>query len=271
MSRFRRTGSLLVAIGGSLGIALCVAAIVGASLLAARLRGINALAHDGIERSVSTVRAQVLRAQQRVVESKITSEDVHQQLADWSRHAATKRAAEKLDVQAKAEQLSLSLADVDRYLELGQSLADSIHDTLELAAELGIRSERASASPIAQHLAETRAQLHQATAALAEIRRRVDEVADTGPLGERWQAVIQFALRVVATVGEVDDRLAAVAEKLRELQAWAEGSEIKVRRWILGGQIAATAILAWLALGQASLCVHGWRVWRRPSEVSAAW
>jgi hypothetical protein len=265
MSRLKRCGRLFMAVGGVLGAALCIAAIVAVWLFAARLREINELAHDGLVRSAQRAREQVVRAQQSVVESRIGSEDLRRRLADWSRETAARHAAEKLDIQAKAERLSTGLETVDQYLELGQALADSIHDTIELAALLGIRENDSPPTALREHFEATRTRLHQATTTLVEIRRRVDDIADAGQISERRQQAIQLSLRVVATVSNLDERMADAANRIDEAQSWARESKTKTRNWIIAGQIAASAILAWLGLGQESLCLLAYRASRSTS------
>jgi hypothetical protein len=265
MSRFKRCGRWLVTIGGILGVALCFAAIVAVWLFAARLREINELAHDGLVRSAQRAREQVLRAQQSVVESRIDSEDLRQRLASWSTETAARHAAAKLDIQTKAERLSTGLETIDQYLELGQSLADSIHDTIELAGLLGIREDDSPQTALRERFEATRTRLHEATTTLVEIRRRVDDVADAGQMSERRQQAIQLSLRVIATVGNLDEHLADAANRIDEAQSWASDSKTKVRNWTIAGQIVASAILAWLGLGQASLCRQAYRASQRTS------
>jgi len=265
----KRLGALLVAAGGAFGTILCLAAIAAAWLVAARLSDLNEFARDGIGRSSAAVHARLVNAQQLVARSKITSENVRQSVTDWTKQTAAKRVATKLDIQTKADQLDAGLAEIDRYLEVAGAAADGIHGTIVLARKLGVRVDEAAIDPAQTKLAALRLQISEASETLADIRRRVADVADGEPLGERAQRIVQLALRIVATVGEIDNRLAEAAQRLVDTQARARESKANVNFWILVGQFVVFAAMAWLALGQAVLAQRGWNAFRQHGPPTA--
>jgi hypothetical protein len=72
-----------------------------------------------------------------------------------------------------------------------------------------------------------------------------------------------LALRVAATLGEIDARLGESANKLSEVQAKGLHLKSKTHTYIAIAEIGAVLLIAWMAAGQAVLCLHGWKVYGR--------
>jgi len=70
---------------------------------------------------------------------------------------------------------------------------------------------------------------------------------------------LRLALRVIATLSSIDTRLEEFASRLAATREDLPEAEATALRWILTAAAAATLALAWIAAGQAALCVVAWR------------
>jgi DNA-binding transcriptional MerR regulator len=248
---------------GFLGVITCVAGIAAVWSVGSRLSRANEKVFDAVDKSLAAVRDRVLKTQRRVQELKITSEDIREGLKDWTRKAASERLASRLEVGVKAEQLVLGLQQADLWLEMSGASIQGVQQALEMGSSMGAPIDPALVDPLLEKLAGLRSQLKQATETVDGIRMRAAEMADGAPLEERIDQVVKLALRVAATLGEIDARLGESANKLSEVQAKGLHLKSKTHTYIAIAEIGAVLLIAWMAAGQAVLCLHGWKVYGR--------
>jgi hypothetical protein len=74
--------------------------------------------------------------------------------------------------------------------------------------------------------------------------------------------------RILSTIDEIDTRLDEPVMRLSALQNDARQLKATASAYISLTTIACYALLAWIAAGQAALCLWGWKSFR-PSRSSA--
>ena len=251
--------SLLALSLGFLGVVVCGAGIAAVWSAGSRLSRANENVFDGIDESLVVVRNRVLGARRRVQESKITTEDVEQSLRNWTRRETSKRLESRLTVGKNAEQLALAFQQADQWLELSGVSIQSVQRALELGSSIGAPVDATLVDPMLEKLASLRGQLKRATETADGIRERAAEIAEGESVEERIDQAVQLALRLVATLGELDSHLRESAEILTETQAKAQHLKSKTHLCIVTAQIGAVLLIAWMAAGQACMGLLGWK------------
>ena len=267
---FKRPLALFVLSLGFLGVIACVAGVAAVWSVGSRLSRTNENVFDAVDKSLVAVRDRVLKTQRRVQELKITSEDIRESLKNWTRKAASERLTSRLAVREKAEKLELGLQQVDLWLEMSGASIQGVQQALELGSSMGAPVDSEFVDPLLEKFASIRSQLKQATETVDGIRMRTAEIADDATLEERIDQAVQLALRVLVTLGEIDSRLGESANKLSEVQTKGQYLKSKTHSFIVIAQIAAVLLIAWMAAGQASLCLHGWKDYRRNRSAGLA-
>ena len=217
----------------------------------------------GFDKSLAAVKDRILGVQRRVQELKITTDDVVQGLRNWTQKATSERLVRRLAVAEKAEQLAKGLQQADQWLEMSQVAIQGVQQALELGSSMGAPVDDALAEPLLERLASLRSQLQKASEMVAGIRSRAAAIAEGASLEERIHQAVQLALRVVATLGESDSRLGEFADKFSEARTKGQHLKSKTHACIFIAQMGVVLLIAWMAVGQASLCLHGWKNYRR--------
>jgi hypothetical protein len=259
MKRFSQLFPLLALWLGLVGVVACAAATVVVWSTGSRLSQANENVFDSIDKSLAAVRDRVLRAQRRVQESKITTEDIGQSLRNWTRKEASERLASRLEVEEKADQLALGLRQADLWLEMSGASIQSVQQALEIASALGAPVDAKLVDPLLEKLGALRSQLEQSTETVDGIRERMAKAAEGEALEERFNQFAQLARRVVVTLGEIDSRLGESADRLADTQTKRQHLKAKTHSYIVTAEICAVVLITWMAAGQVSLCRHGWK------------
>jgi hypothetical protein len=199
----------------------------------------------------------VLDVQKRVQDSKITTEDVRQGVEDWARREATQRLASRPEVENKVERLALGLRQADVWLEMSGTSIQAVQQAFELAS-----ADATVADPLLERLTDVRGRLKQATETVEAIRDRVVQAAEGESLEERIRRLAELALRVVATLGEIDSRLGQFAERFVTAQARGQERKDRTHNYIVMGKVCALVLILWMAVGQVFLGRHGWTRYR---------
>ena len=140
-------------------------------------------------------------------------QDVRQGVETWARKEATERLASRLEVENKTERLAVGLRQADVWLEISGASLQGVQQALEAASSLGARRGcLRSSTPCSRRLGAVRSQLKQSIETVDAIRERLNEALHGETLEERLQRFAQLALRVVATLGEIDSRLGQFAD-----------------------------------------------------------
>lgn len=244
---------------GGLGVALCVAGIAGTWLVGARLNGTTENVFAQIDRSFVVVRDTVADAGKIVRNAKIASADIEQGLKNLTKKEVSDHLTLRLEVEEKAGRLASSLRQADHWLEFSQSSVQVVRQALELGNSTGAPVETDPADQLLEELASLRTQLAEATESVQRIAARASEAGEEKSLREGIDDGVRLALRVIATLGSIDSRLDDFTGRLSQTQAKAEELKTRTQRWIRIATIGMTLLIAWMAVGQVSLCLHGWR------------
>jgi len=253
MRVFARLFHLLTVSIGTLGVVVCVAAAVVVWRTADRLSHANEKVFDRVDTALAAGRARVLDVQKRVQESKITTEDVRQGVEDWARREATQRLASLPEVANKVERLASGLRQADGWLEMSGTSLQVVQQAFELAD-----ADAAVVDPLLERLVVLRDTLKQSIETVEAIRDRVARAAEGESLEDRISRLAQLALRVVATLTEVDSRLGQVAEGFVTAQARGQARKHRTHDYIVMGRVCALLLIAWMAVGQVFLARYGW-------------
>ena len=244
---------------GLLGVVACLAAAVVVWFAGSRLGQANEKVFDAIDKSLAVTRDRVLGAQKHVQESKITTDDVRQGLESWVRKEAAEQLVSRLAVEKRAEQLASGLRRADSWLELSGASLQGVQQLLETASSLGVSTDATNVDALLERLESVRSQLEQSSESVGAIRERMAEAAEGPTLGERISQVAQLAVRVWATLGEIDSHLGRFAEGLVERQTNARQLKRRAHLYIVAAQVSAVLLIAWMAAGQVCLWRQGWR------------
>lgn len=111
-------------------------------------------------------------------------------------------------------------------------------------------------------LGAARDALQRAAQAVDGIR----DVAASRPVESRANLVarVEAALgQVLASVGPIDADLGTAASRLADARVDAQQLGARTRRFIFLATVGGGVLMLWIAVGQAALCLGGWRGWRR--------
>ena len=186
-----------------------------------------------------------------------------QGVRQWARAEAGQRLASRLEVERKAGRLAAGLRQADHWLEVSEASVESVQRALALGNSLSAPVDASLADPFREKLASLRSRLRQATETVDAVRERSAEIAEGKPPGERIEQLVQLALRVAATLGEVDARLGEFAAGVSATRDSARRLQSQTHLAIVAAQVVAVLLLVWMAAGQACLCRHGWNDFRR--------
>jgi chromosome segregation ATPase len=244
---------------GFLGVAGCLAATLVVLSFGTRLLRTNDRAFALVDRTLASAHDRVLSAQRRVQESRITAEDIGQNIRQWATLEIPRKIASRLQVERKSEKLTLTLQQTCVWLETSAALIQTAQETLNWRDPSGNSADAPSEEPVAGQLVELLERLQQAVDSVDKIREIATASLREEPSEDRIARAIQMAARITATFTEVDARLGETADRLSEWQAQLKPQQIRIHNYIVIGVILAILFLTWLAAGQTALCVYGWK------------
>jgi hypothetical protein len=249
--------SLLAVFLSLLGVVACAATIIIVWSVGSRLTQANENVFDGIDKTLAAIRGRVLRAQSRVQESKISTEDIEQSVRNWAAKEASERLASRLEIEDRAEQLALGLQQADLWLETSEESMRGVQQAFELGSSLGAPLDVQIVDRLLEQLAALRRRLKQSTQTVDGIRRRLSNTQEAEALEERIDEVARLALRVLATLGEIDGRLGKSAERFADAQTKVQSLRSKTHAYIVIATIGVILLIVWMMAGQISLYRRG--------------
>ena len=163
----------------------------------------------------------------------------------------------RLEIESRAEKLAGHLQTADSWLETSAESIRSVQQVLELGNSIGAPLDPASLEEVLENITSLRSTLQQT-------ERTVDGIREftANKEGEseenRLSRVTKLLGRILVTIGEIDTRLEETVTRLSELQADARQLKATTSGYILVTTIGCYVLLAWIAAGQAALCLWGW-------------
>lgn len=258
----KRALALLALMLGLLGVVACIAGICAARLAGTRLDRANEKVFAAVDTGLASAQDRLRGVQERVEKSKITTAEIARSVGALTTRTAKERLESKLEIDGRAEKLAARLREADSWLETSAESVRGAQRVLELGNSLGAPLDPAALEEVLKELASLRDALQQAEQAVEGIGR-----PPATPEGEaeenRLSGLAQLLGRAVLTMSEIDTRLEKPISRLSNLQT--DGRQLKARtsNYILLATVGCYLLLAWMAAGQAALCLCGWRNCRR--------
>ncbi|MEQ8791201.1 MAG: hypothetical protein RIC55_33370 [Pirellulaceae bacterium] len=258
MTVFKRVLHLVLLLLGGLGVVLSVALIVGVWIADARLRRAASDTRDQLDDMLTAVDRRVGQVEQRVDESALTTNEVKQTLEVAAKREVGEQLRARLEIDEKAGRLATLLHRADDWLDTSTTSVKLVERTLRLVNTSGAAIDTTSLQRLLEELASLDAKLNEATSLVEGIRDHTRDDEQGGPITQRLQQAARLALRVVAALGVVQERLQSLRVKLQSAQADLKTAESKLLGRIRTGAVALTLLLVWVLLGQLALGRYGW-------------
>jgi hypothetical protein len=253
-------GALLL---GGAGVVACAMAIYEIWIVRAKVSQRTEVTFARIDDLLVAVKERVGKASERIGHARITLQDLEEALKSWSRREARERLAARLDIAGKADRVSAALADADHWLEVSASSLALARQALQIGNAAGASMDTEPIDRLHETVESWRAELAQAAELAARVRDGVAGTDDAPSLRERFEQALKLALRMVATLSSLGDRLEHFETRVSEVRGRVDQFKFRTLRWILTAAIGSTVLIAWMAAGQATLALLGWRGVRR--------
>ena len=135
---------------------------------------------------------------------------------------------------------------------------DGIRYALDWLVLIGVPADAISPEKVLEKLTSTQGKLQ-------EIERSIHGVAGitANRAGEseenRIPRLVDLLGNSELAAGAIDTRLEDTAHRLSQMQSDAQQLKARISNYILFTAIAGFLVFAWVAAGQAALCVFGWK------------
>jgi chromosome segregation ATPase len=252
----KRFFGLLALLLGLVGLLACVAAVGFAWWASNRYLGQAAETAGRVEKLLTTADKQANRLQDDVSDTRTRIEELR---------AAARTVAARGDESDPADRARVEtlIANLSSKIERGEDLAETLR-----SAALILRNGTALAAALSKD-EEKAERLRSAEKILGETVKKLSEVRDKLARARRGDDLRGTAGDVAVLADDALPALSRVEEGISEVEGFLSraGKEVaEVREaltfWKTAGPILATLILAWVALGQASLLARGWSMLR---------
>src|SRR6185295_8800475 len=171
-------------------------------------------------------------------------------LRNWAKNEVVDRLAERLDVEARGQQLAAGLQQADALVDLSRETVEQVRQLLETGAELGLASSADQVDPLLERINDIKEFLRDANETVGSLVQQIGEGRDDKSMGERAQQAATTAARLLAKFGNVESRLTTFQERTNEAQAAISRLSAQVHARILAATICATLFLLWMTAGQ---------------------
>jgi len=255
---FKRVVPLLALAAGSLGLVACIAGVYPISLLKTRLDRTNERVFVTIDEGLASVQDRVREVQQRVRESKIRASEIVPKLRDWRASKAKERLALAVEIKSRVEKIVGRLQAADQLLQKSMDSIGVIRHALDWLVLIGVPADSISPEKVLEKLTSTQGKLR-------EIERSINGVSEftvnrvDGSEDNRLSRVFELLGKTELTAGAIDTRLEDSANRLSQIQADAQQLKASTSNYILVTTIGGYLVFAWIAAGQAALCLFGWK------------
>jgi len=243
---------------GCLGIVLCLAALVVLWTASSRLGRAADRVFGALDQSLVAAGERVAQTQDRIQSAKITAADVEKSLRDWTGREAGQRVALQLNLEERTERLADILQQADDWLDVAESSAGVVSEFLSASGFATEPGKTPSVDRLLEELAAVRAQLTDATGAVAHIHERIAAAGEEQSAGERIQQAAQFTVRLAATLGLLDSRLEQFADRISDAQSQLQQLKSTAQWWLQLTSIGVTLVILLMAAGQVAMCRLAW-------------
>ncbi len=171
---------------------------------------------------------------------------------------AKERLASAVEIKSRVEKNVSRLQTADQLLQKSMDSIGVIRHAREWLVLIGVPADSISPEKVLEKLTSTQGKLR-------EIERSVDGVGEftVNRVGEaednRLSRVFEMLGNTELTAGAIDTRLEDSANRLSQMQADAQQLKASISTYILVTTIGGLLVFAWIAAGQAALCLFGWK------------
>ena len=260
MRLLRRTMAAALGLAGAVGLALCVAAVVGCWVAYAEAVRRVDRTFDRAAGSLGGVRDDLTQVGDRLRETRGELDAIRRREADLAAQPPEERSHRRLISRKAAEGGPPQLTEARQKLVKATEAALVLEGLLDVLAELPL-GERVGVEP---------GPLRDASDRLGELIGRSEQLAAT--LAKASPNPADGAAEESTRLSEGLDRIVAAADAGA---GRADGAHDRVRawharlvRWLTVTAVAVTLLLTWIGLGQLSLLAHGY-TWAPPPAGAA--
>jgi hypothetical protein len=220
-----------------------------------------------IDKGLASAQDRVREVQERVRDSKIRTSEIAAKLRDWRASKAKEGLASAVEVKSRLEKIVGRLQTADQLLQKSMDSIGGICHAFEWLVLIGVPADSISPEKVLEKLTSTQDKLR-------EIEKSINGVGEfaVSRVGEsednRRSRVFELLSNTESTAGAIDTRLEDSANRVSQMQADAQQLKARISHYILLTTIGGYLVFAWLAVGQAALCLFGWKNCS-PSQSSA--
>lgn len=247
---------------GAAGVLLCLAAVVTVWVARSPVERARQQAFVKVDESFARIDARLVRVGRLAEQSRVTLDDLRQRVAEAAPAAAVEQAAERLQLQSRADQLAAVLRQGQTLLDSSDDVVQYIEQTLQVAGNLGAAVDPQAVAPLREQLGELAEELGDAAAKLETAGNLLSGNADDAEAPEGRRQVVETVGKLVATFGNVDERLGNTRDLVTSSRAAVEKFSGRLGRQLLWTAIVATVIALWMGVGQVCL----WRCGRADAD-----
>ena len=228
------------------------------SLAKTRLDRTNKKVFVAIDKGLASAQDRVREVQERVRESKIGTSEIVAKLRDWRASKAEERLASAVAIKSRVEKTVARLQTADQLLQKSTESIGGIQQVLEWVALIGVPTDAISPEKVLEKLTSTQSKLREIESSINGIGEfTVNRVGESEE--NRLSRVFELLGNTELTAGAIDARLEDTANRLSQMQADARQLKARMSHYILFTTIGGYLVFAWIAVGQAALCLFGWK------------
>jgi len=254
MRLIRRLAGLVSGVAGAIGFALAVAGLVGAWVgyveVVRRVDGV----FDKADGALVGVQENLRRATDRLRETETELEAVRKREADRTADPPAQRPGRREASRKAVEALGPGVAEARGTLVRATEAALVANGLLDALAELPAVERVQVDTDRLKEASDRLGELTERSIRLAEMLARAAPAADE-EVGRESSRSVEAVQRSIALADAGSERLEIGRQSISSGHA-------RLMRWINGIAIAVTVVLVWIAAGQLSLLIHGWKLVR---------
>lgn len=240
---------------GFLGIALCVACLVGVWIYYPQLTEKTRNVYSKIDEALVLAGDRIDRMQEKAADVNAMTSDFRSNLKDWG----VKKGFDQLEVVRRAEQIATRLHQVVDSLAFAKSFLQKIRDAQRLAHPFSKGTETPKLDGLLEQIGKLEVQLSGIFDSIDRVRQQAEESAGEAALEGVIERALGEIVPAVKILDSTEERLENFSIRVTEIRSQSEAVEVHVLVGLWWGRLGASIVLLWMALGQFALCVCSWR------------
>ncbi len=263
----KRLVGLLAMLLGVVGVAACLAGLVGTWVVRARLDTTIAGIVERVDGVLSTLEERTGQANRRIGDTRDSArrlnERVQQRVAQW-RDVPADEAPDLDEIERQLYSRIQLGRDWIGFVQSGVDLAEQFVEMLN-STSIFVQQESKTPRDVVAAVRGGRQEIQEAFELVEEVRTHLEGIRDHQDLDANARQIESLSSRIDSSLKNVHqfgkDLEAAIAQMGTDVANLGN----RIRRQILIFAVIANLILVWLAVAQVSLAIHGWRLLRSRS------